>query len=227
MIGKTHRIGGLAFGAAASAVLLANTELTVSIPLTTILLTGAELGSLIPDLDHKGAELSRDAKLASWLVRHFADHRGLTHYGITALVFGIIVFLLNWTILKFSNSYVLGFVITVITQSAISLIFEYTPRKIKRKYGLLIRFAVLVLGIICTLVSFKLTSYIVLFYCIGLSVGYFSHLFLDALTVSGIPLLGKNHKNFKLANLRTGESEKLVSLCCYLVTFTLLGFTFI
>lgn len=57
-------------------------------------------------------------------------------------------------------------------------------------------------------------------FVIGISVGYFSHLLLDSLTISGIPLLYPlSHKGYRLAKFRTNKHEILVSVICIFFTF--------
>ena len=218
MIGKTHRVGGLAVGAAASAALFSTQDMSMALPMTIVVLTGSAFGSLIPDLDHKGAELSKDAKLASWLVRQFADHRGLTHYGITALIFFIAMIGLNFLLVSVGSPTFVAICGALIVQSAIALVFEFLPRRMVRKYGLKIRLIALVVSLVISFNVPYIITDIITFYSIGLGLGYLSHLLLDSLTVSGIPLFGANRDNVRLATLRTGESERLVANICYLIT---------
>lgn len=54
---------------------------------------------------------------------------------------------------------------------------------------------------------------------LGLIVGYSSHLLLDMLTVSGIPLLFPfTKKSVRIAKLRSGKDDFMVSIICIVIT---------
>lgn len=56
-------------------------------------------------------------------------------------------------------------------------------------------------------------------FCLGSSIGFLSHLLLDSLTLSGIPLLYPlSKKSFRLAKFRTGKDELIVKIICLVVT---------
>jgi|HigsolmetaAR206D_1030411.scaffolds.fasta_scaffold00003_122 inner membrane protein len=60
-------------------------------------------------------------------------------------------------------------------------------------------------------------------FCMGLITGYASHLLLDSLTLSGIPLLYPfSARTFRLARLRTGRDDWLVILLTLGITVTYL-----
>lgn len=219
MIGKTHKVGGLAFGAVVSSAIFAGQDLSIALPATAIVLTGSAFGSLIPDLDHAGAELSKKHKLASSIVRLFADHRGVTHYGVTSICFCAVMMLLNYLVIDSRNSLLISLLCVGVVQATIKLIFSYTPRSFTKKIGRV----VVILGFIIPMFlgyGFPYISQIIIgYYFLGIGVGYISHLFLDALTVSGVPLFQPwLKKNIKIANLKTGEHERLVSNICYIIT---------
>lgn len=218
MIGKTHRIGGLALGAAGAAFVLGGADLSTALLYTPVILTGAAFGSLIPDLDHAGAELSKKYKLASSIVRMFADHRGATHYVITVVIFSAIMTLLNYFIISSSNNFLVSIATIAIVQATIKLIFEYVPRKLVRKYGRTVRLIGFVVPAILGYGLNSICATIITYYCLGLVLGYISHLILDSFTLSGIPIGPWTTKKVRLAKLRTGESEDLVRGVCYILT---------
>lgn len=54
---------------------------------------------------------------------------------------------------------------------------------------------------------------------LGITVGYASHLFLDALTVSGVPLLSPiSRKKYRLMKLHTGKHEWFVIITLTIIT---------
>lgn len=109
MMATTHRLGGLAAGTALAALLQADLEAS------GILLAGALLGSLIPDIDNKQSSISRKWPLAGWAVsagqtiirgiswllprkprnyiRSLIGHRGLTHSLMPVIVLPLLVML--------------------------------------------------------------------------------------------------------------------------------------
>lgn len=97
MVGKTHVIFGLATLAAANAVTgFVQPHSIKGIPVGPVLcLSAAVLGALLPDLDaEEGSTLQYELgeaglMLAGWL-QTFTAHRGLTHYGLTALLLTLI-----------------------------------------------------------------------------------------------------------------------------------------
>lgn len=70
-----------------------------------------------------------------------------------------------------------------------------------------------------TIIQLVITQFI-----LGILFGVLSHLFLDSLTVSGIPLLYPiSNRRFRLARLRTGEHDILgILLCIFICTYVIL-----
>lgn len=102
MMAATHRLGGIAAGTALAAIL------KVDVAETGILLAGAVLGSLLPDIDNRNSTISYKIPLVSLLVtvgqaairgisslfprkqknyiRSLIGHRGLTHSLLAAVL---------------------------------------------------------------------------------------------------------------------------------------------
>ena len=59
------------------------------------------------------------------------------------------------------------------------------------------------------------------YYFIGLSVGYLSHLLVDMLTVSGVPLMYPREGMVRIGNLKTGEDDKWVCKIFVVITLAL------
>lgn len=70
---KTHITGGLVAGALY--VSLCSPEIA-SIP---IILSGAALGSLVPDIDHRNSYLGRRFRITSYITNKAFGHRGVVH----------------------------------------------------------------------------------------------------------------------------------------------------
>lgn len=94
---KTHLVGGLLLGAGTLGV-VANTINTNPSILSIegmIFMGGATLGSLFPDIDHRGSYLGRRAKVASFFASMLFEHRGATHAPITAGIMTFLMYLLG------------------------------------------------------------------------------------------------------------------------------------
>ncbi|MFI3211610.1 MAG: metal-dependent hydrolase, partial [Peptostreptococcaceae bacterium] len=78
MSGATHKVGGLCTGVLASALLL-KTPSPEGVFLSSILIAGSYLGSLMPDIDHKGSTVGHKVKLISGTISKLFGHRGITH----------------------------------------------------------------------------------------------------------------------------------------------------
>lgn len=64
-------------------------------------------------------------------------------------------------------------------------------------------------------------------FILGIIMGYASHLFLDSLTVSGIPLLYPfSKKMYRIARLRTGQDDWLVLVLTVVITSAYLFYAF-
>jgi len=83
MTGKTHMLGGAAAGVFASVYFQLPFEAALA---TTAIST---LGSLVPDIDHKNSKISNAAKPVGTVISTLFGHRGLFHFWLFYLGFGI------------------------------------------------------------------------------------------------------------------------------------------
>lgn len=81
---NTHLMGGVATVAALYAIA---PEATVEVGLA--MTAGTLIGSLFPDIDHKGSFIGKRLKLLSFLVRMTTGHRGATHAPILLVALSI------------------------------------------------------------------------------------------------------------------------------------------
>lgn len=122
MMSTTHRLGGIAVGAATAALLHTNTAGTM------ILITGALIGRIFPDIDNKRSTISRRMPITALVVsagRHLINavtssfpkeqkqyvklligHRGFTHSLIGSIILPVIVILIG-LLLKLETRYLL------------------------------------------------------------------------------------------------------------------------
>ncbi len=103
MVGRTHIVFGLATLAGVDAVTgMTQPHLVKGIPVGPVLcVVAAVLGSMIPDLDaEEGSmlqyELGEAGMMFSGWLQSFTEHRGLTHYGLIALVLTLVSTALGW-----------------------------------------------------------------------------------------------------------------------------------
>ncbi|GAA0101568.1 metal-dependent hydrolase [Paraclostridium bifermentans] len=229
MQGKTHRWGGLALGAGATLATVGSIDGFSAVMMTGTLMTGAALGSLIPDLDHQGSELSKKIKPLGMAVSSVCHHRGFTHTGLAwfmfTLVCAAIVTVLN--LVKVDNwgtSAIIGGMFALIVVSIVKWIAKtFHINRLRRvTYGFINTLVMTgVLFVIFTLFADYMVKYLG-YYFIGLSVGYLSHLLVDMLTVSGVPMLyPHSEKMYRFANLKTGEDDNWVSMILSIATVAL------
>lgn len=103
MVGRTHIAFGLATLVGVDAVTgMAQPHLVKGIPVGPVLcIIAAVLGSLVPDLDaEEGSmlqyEMGEAGMIFSGWLQSFTEHRGLTHYGLTALAITLLSTALGW-----------------------------------------------------------------------------------------------------------------------------------
>lgn len=80
---KTHVIGGLSAGVIANDWMIHHTSSATDtahiLLLSSAFIAGSVLGSLLPDIDHRGSFIGRRAKIISTPLSMVASHRGITH----------------------------------------------------------------------------------------------------------------------------------------------------
>ncbi len=103
MVGKTHIVFGLATLAAADVLTgMTQPHPVKGIPIGPVLcISAAVLGALLPDLDAEDGsmlqhELGEAGTMVSGWLQSFTEHRGVTHYGLTALVMTLTPTALGW-----------------------------------------------------------------------------------------------------------------------------------
>ena len=220
MLGKTHRLGGIAFGGIASVVIEKGLHVGHADPIafTLVAMAGGAVGSLVPDLDSKGSILSKKFKLASSAVRSIATHRGATHTLLGLIVFSVCSFLLTMGLdkLLLNNDMLLirllfGLILGLVGHTSAQFILTSIKKTKVLHVSSALRLQILVGSFIVPVIIAVLFEYMLIpyigAYLLGCSVGYFSHLVYDSFTISGVPLLAPvSDKNFRLFKFRTGET---------------------
>lgn len=231
MQGKTHRWGGLALGAGATLVTVGSVDGSSAVLATGTLMTGAALGSLIPDLDHEGSALSQKVKPLGMVVSSVCKHRGFTHTGLAWFMFTLVCLVITAglgfvKVNDWGTAGLIGLMFALIVVAIIKWLgktfhIRYIQRVVYRPVYMASMIGLLF--IVFTLFADCLVEYLG-YYFIGLSIGYLSHLLVDMLTVSGVPLLYPySEKMYRAARLTTGEDDKWVSRVLAIVTVILVA----
>lgn len=169
MNGRTHKVGGACAGVLAGAMLLQPPYTFDKMLLTGVLVGGSLIGSLMPDIDHKGSTIGHQMKLTSTVISNLFGHRGMTHAPIIHILTTIILLLIGGTLTDFPKLIYVSFII-------------------------------------------------------GLFIGGISHLILDSMTISGIPLLYPfSKKKYRIAKFTTGKHEVLVQIILIITTLILIN----
>lgn len=192
---KTHVIGGVSAGVLANGLLVPHVTIsgdtTTQIVLSSVFVAGAVLGSIFPDIDHRGSYLGRRARIISTPLtvagevskqskkmlnrvrkkkvstESIISHRGITH---TPLLLMILMSLMLFS----SNHFLDG-----------------------------------------------ISSLVLSYMAIGFGIGIASHIFLDTLTKGGVPLLYPfSSKKFSFLPLKTGGMMESV-IAVFMIAGTL------
>lgn len=163
----THVIGGVTAGIAVNQFIVPHITNSAITPESIVgiasVMAGAFIGSVLPDIDHKGSFIGRRLKPISFILHHTVGHRGMTHAPLVSVIF---VTVLSFGVLHLTT----GFVQTML-----------------------------------------------FYFLLGLFAGIASHLFLDALTKGGIPLLYPfSSKHYSIGRFKTGGIGE------YVVSFALI-----
>ena len=167
---RAHKIGGTCSGIIASALLFADNPSVLNIVSSLLIISGASLGSIMPDIDKPTSKVGRNIFInpLSKVIHKQFGHRTITHSVILSVLF-----------------------LSILVAS--SYMYKDIP------------------------------FYFYSNFTIGFSVGYLSHLLLDALTVEGIPLFYPfSKRKYRFMKFRTSKHENLVSTLCLVATGFLL-----
>ena len=210
---RTHQIGGVCTGIAVGRILAPAPYNNESLFFIGIVTVASAFGSLLPDIDEPNSKIGQKVKIISGLIKSTFGHRGLMHSLLmTVLLFISLELSRKRFFLDYNNE------ITLVTYGLMALglttlivkTFHYKKKGLAKWTTISIIMCILIL----LKVYIPITHGTYLEWCIiGLITGYLSHLFLDSLTESGVPLLYPFFKfRFRLMKLRTGRHEWLGQL---------------
>ena len=140
---RAHKIGGTCSGLIASALLFADNPTTINFISSLLIISGASIGSVMPDIDKPTSKIGRKffIKPISTYIHKKYGHRTITHSAILSLVFlSLLVcssymfkdipfyFYSNFTI-GFSVGYISHLVLDSLTVEGIPLFYPFDKTK--------------------------------------------------------------------------------------------------
>lgn len=140
---QTHMAGGLLIGV--SSLNLVADKLNLNSDIASfegmIFITGAVIGSLFPDIDHRGSYLGRKAKITSTITNALFGHRGITHSPIVMGAFVFFLYLLSKLFIvtsPFIKLWFIGFFLGILshifldmlTKGGVPLLYPFSKKKI-------------------------------------------------------------------------------------------------
>lgn len=238
MIGTTHRLGGLAVGAAIPLVMKLYLNIEIENPLVFVSLTmaGGGVGSIIPDIDSNNSIVGRRFKKLSKFISSKFGHRGGTHTILSVVLFSFFMFFIARKLESFLSSgindkkvLIFASINSIIIAGSTLFALSSIPNKYR---GVLSKrndiFIIIALTLATVFFTFdnkeNLLGYIDI-YLLGIVLGYISHIFLDLLTKEGVPLLRPLLKiRFKFSPFRTGGIIEFISKTCsfFIIIFCLM-----
>lgn len=131
---KTHVAGGLVAGVVALSLMEDNSGVELAV------MTGAVIGSLFPDIDHKGSYIGRRMKATSHIASSLFGHRGITHSPIMMTFFTLLLFLTSELFIASTlvDLWLLGFYMGILshifldmlTKGGVPLLYPFSKKKI-------------------------------------------------------------------------------------------------
>ena len=147
MNNKTHKIGGICSGLIASTMLFSNNVGVEGVLSSALIVSGATIGSLAPDIDHPESKVGRKfiLKPISIFINKVFGHRTITHSVVisifmtmillfsTLLFSGIPNFIYSNLIIGFCVGWFSHLLLDLLTVKGIPVFYPF----IKKKYSLL------------------------------------------------------------------------------------------
>ena len=217
MMGVQHKLVGVGVGVAGAYLVVAGK----GEELGAIMAFTSTIGCMLPDIDHDNSKIGRKRKFITSL-----SDKALTALVAVAVI--VAVAIIGGVVFGFINDGVrLGAVLsTALLIVAIGLMRKMLSNSKAVKWMTKHRGIMHTLIPVAAIVSLTLiTPMRFWFYsCIGLALGYVSHLFADMLTVEGCPILyplSKKNIHFLFFRLKTGSFASWVA--CVIVVIIAVG----
>lgn len=139
----THVVGGITAGIAVNKFIvptIADVSSVEGVVGLGAVMAGAFLGSILPDIDHKGSFIGRRLKVTSFIVNHTVGHRGLTHaliftIGLTTLLLFLVMQLSGFPqmimllfVLGLFGGMISHLLLDMMTKQGIPLLYPFTKK---------------------------------------------------------------------------------------------------
>lgn len=211
---QAHRIGGICTGLIAGELMCSNLPPKEKL-ITMAVMTGAcAFGSLLPDIDEPSSYVGKRVKPISTVIKSTSGHRWLWHSPFLDLL--LPVFLLVIYVFGFSIGY--GDIIKKVTLGFFGLL------SLRSLYSMIRYRRVPVTSLLWTAFSVfciyneELHETFYFLTIFGIFLGYTNHLFLDSLTIRGIPLFYPfSDKKYSLMRLKSGRDDIYVIIVMIVV----------
>lgn len=146
MNNKTHKVGGICSGIITSTLLFSNNMGVEGLISSALIVSGATIGSIAPDIDHPQSKVGRKflIKPISIFINKVFGHRTITHSLImslfmsialvasTSLFSGLIGFIYTNLIIGFCVGWISHLILDIITIEGIPIYYPF----IKKKYNI-------------------------------------------------------------------------------------------
>lgn len=140
-----HLMGGLTAGVAVSKYIIPtiNNGAIDGIVNIGVVLCGALLGSLLPDIDHRNSYIGRKLKIASFIISKTLGHRSIVHTPIVIFAFSALLYSLTTqftgTIHNLSRLFVIGIsygmfshlFLDLLTRRGIPLLYPFSSKSFR------------------------------------------------------------------------------------------------
>lgn len=141
-----HLMGGLTAGVAVSKYLeptIINSGAVDSIVNIGVVLCGALLGSLLPDIDHRNSYIGRKLRVASFIISKTLGHRSIVHTPIVIFAFSALLYSLitqfTGIIHSLSRLFVIGMsygmfshlLLDMLTRRGIPLLYPFSSKSFR------------------------------------------------------------------------------------------------
>lgn len=133
---KTHVMGGILSGIITLNII---SKSTIISPEGGAFIAGSIMGSLFPDIDHRGSYIGKRAKITSTIVNKTLGHRGATHSPLIIVVLTGILYILSKLIFQYPllNIGIIGFFVGAtshilldsFTKRGVPLLYPFSKRK--------------------------------------------------------------------------------------------------
>lgn len=183
-----------------------------------LLISSSVIGAVLPDIDHPDSHVGRRHRVASSVINSATGHRGFFH---SPLCLAILYFGMKYLYMLLMGS-AIGKIFESFLMWALLALSGFFLALLKHRSISVVPLILAASGLFGLFNNGNIDQFFETMH-IGVTAGYASHLFLDFLTVGGIPLFYPVIKRpYHMLNLRSGKSDIYVIIVLLLVTVAVL-----